>query len=88
MEVRTFVITNKLGLHARAAAMLVQAASAFEAEIQVEKDGMEVNGKSIMGLLMLAAPQGSSLTVRAKGPDAGAALERLSAIIDGKFGEE
>jgi phosphocarrier protein len=85
---RACTIRNKLGLHARAAALFVQTAGKFPCEIYLEKDGMEVNGKSIMGILTLAASKGSLVRVRAEGDAAGAAVERLSELIDNKFGEE
>jgi phosphocarrier protein len=85
---RECTIRNKLGLHARAAALFVQTAGKFPCEIYLEKDGMEVNGKSIMGILTLAASKGSQVRVRAEGDAAGAAVERLSELIDNKFGEE
>lgn len=81
-------IKNRLGLHARAAARLVQTASRFRAEVLIERDGLEVNGKSIMGLLMLAAPQGSQIRVQAKGEDAESAMAAVRQLIDDKFGEE
>jgi phosphocarrier protein HPr len=85
---RTCTIRNKLGLHARAAALFVQTASKFPCEIYLAKDGMEVNGKSIMGILTLAASQGSEVSVRAEGPSAAAALDRLAELIENGFGEE
>ncbi len=85
---KTFTIGNKLGLHARAAAQFVQASNKFGADIFVEKDGQEVNGKSIMGIMMLAAGCGSRISVKAKGADAKAAIETLQELIDGNFGEE
>ncbi|MCC6503108.1 MAG: HPr family phosphocarrier protein [Deltaproteobacteria bacterium] len=85
---QTFTIRNKLGLHARAAALFVQLSNKFSSEIMVEKNGQEVNGKSIMGILILAATQGSKITVRADGEDARAAMEALGALIDNGFGEE
>lgn len=84
----TFNISNKLGLHARAAAQFVQAANKFGADIFVEKDGQEVNGKSIMGVMMLAAAYGTQIVVKAKGKDAKEAIAVLGALIDSKFGEE
>jgi phosphocarrier protein len=84
---RTFVIVNALGLHARAAAQLVQIANRFRAEIHVEKDGMQVNGKSIMGVLTLAAAKGSSITVSAEGEDADPAMVALAKVIENGFGE-
>jgi phosphocarrier protein len=85
---RTFLIVNVLGLHARAAAQLVQAANRFRADVHVEKDGMEVNGKSIMGVLTLAAAQGSEIRVTADGEDAEGALGSLAALIENGFGEK
>ncbi len=85
---RTFTIKNKLGLHARAANMVVQTASNFASSITVTKDGIEANAKSIMGLLLLAACQGSKIVIRAKGKDAQEALKELGKLIEGKFGEE
>ena len=84
---RTFVIVNALGLHARAAAQLVQIANRFRCEIHVEKDGANVNGKSIMGVLTLAAAKGSSITVSCEGEDAESALEALAKVIENGFGE-
>ena len=85
---KEFIIKNRLGLHARAAAQLVQTANRFRAEITVEKEGMTVNGKSIMGILMLAAPQGSQIFVGISGEDEEEALETLGRLIDDGFGEE
>jgi len=83
-----FQIINKLGLHARAAVLFIKAANAFQAKITVAKDGVEVNGKSIMGILMLGATQGSTITVAANGPDAKKAVAELGKLIASKFGEE
>lgn len=85
---RDVTIINKLGLHARAAAKLVTTASGFASDIQVRKDGREVSGKSIMGVMMLAAAQGSRITLVAQGDDAEAALDELEALIKDRFGEE
>jgi phosphocarrier protein len=85
---RTFTIKNKLGLHARAANMVVQTASNFACSITVIKDGIEANAKSIMGLLLLAAGQGSKIVVRAEGKDAKEALKEIGKLIEGKFGEK
>ncbi len=85
---RLFEIRNRLGLHARAAAKLVHLSNTFAAEIRLIKDGVEVNAKSIMGVLMLAAPRDSRLVVRAEGSDAAEAVEAIGALIDEKFGEE
>ncbi len=88
MEMQTFTIRNKLGLHARAAALLVKAANHFTADVKIEKDGIEVDGKSIMGILMLAASKGTRITLKAEGKDAAEAMETLGQLIENKFGEE
>jgi len=88
MEIQTFTIRNKLGLHARAAALLVKTANHFIADVMIEKDGIEVNGKSIMGILMLAAPKGTRITLKMAGKDAGQAMEALGQLIENKFDEE
>jgi phosphocarrier protein len=85
---RQLEIRNSLGLHARAAALLVQALARFDAEITVSKDDQTVNGKSILGLMMLAAGQGSWIEVVAHGPDAEAALDTITALVEAKFNEE
>ncbi|MBI3755696.1 MAG: HPr family phosphocarrier protein [Deltaproteobacteria bacterium] len=85
---KTLTIGNKLGLHARAAAQFVQAANKFGADIFVEKNGQEVNGKSIMGIMMIAAACGAQITIKANGADAEDAIAALQALIEGKFGEE
>ncbi|HXF46463.1 MAG TPA: HPr family phosphocarrier protein [Burkholderiaceae bacterium] len=85
---RDFTITNKLGLHARPSAQLTQLASKFAAEIWIAKNGRRVNAKSIMGVMMLAAGYGSTVTVDADGPDEAEAVAALGALIEGKFGEE
>ncbi|KAA6204536.1 MAG: HPr family phosphocarrier protein [Candidatus Tokpelaia sp.] len=85
---RKLEICNKLGLHARASARFVQAVARFEAEIKVEKDGMQVGGDSIMGLMMLAAAPGSSITIRARGREARQALQALAELVQARFGEE
>ena len=79
---------NRLGLHARPSAMFVKTASRFRAEIWVEKDGERVNGKSIMGLMMLAAGQGSKLLISCDGADADKALAEIEAVITRKFDED
>ena len=84
---RQATILNPLGLHARPAAQLVRLASAFASDIAVFKDGVEVNGKSIMGVMMLAAECGSSITIRANGADAEQAVEALMHLVAGGFGE-
>lgn len=88
MEVQTFVIKNKLGLHARAAALLVKTANQFVSHVSLEKDGLEVNGKSIMGILMLAATKGTRITLKAEGKDAPQAIQALGRLIENKFNEE
>jgi phosphocarrier protein len=85
---KDIAIINRLGLHARPAAMFVRIASRFRAEIWVAKEGEEVNGKSIMGLMMLAAGQGSKLHLRCEGPDADKALEELEELIKSRFNED
>ncbi|MBI1911846.1 MAG: HPr family phosphocarrier protein [Deltaproteobacteria bacterium] len=86
--VKTFTIKNKLGLHARAASLFVQLATKFDSDIYVVKNSQEVNGKSIMGILILAAAQGSQITVKAVGSDAVNALSALGELIDNGFGED
>ena len=85
---RELTVSNKLGIHARPAAMFVKTANRFKCNILVEKDGETVNGKSIMGLMMLAAGPGSKLTVHAEGNDASQALTELESLLERKFGEE
>jgi phosphocarrier protein HPr len=80
-------IINRLGLHARAAAKLTHLASGFQSEIWVSRSGRRVNAKSIMGVMMLAAGQGTSVQIEAEGVDAQAALDALSRLIADKFGE-
>ena len=87
METRELTIKNKLGLHARAAALLVKTTNSFESEVVLEKDGHRVNGKSIMGVMMLAAAKGSTLKVEANGPDALEVMTELEVLIDDLFGE-
>jgi phosphocarrier protein HPr len=81
-------IINRLGLHARPAAMFVRIASRYRSEVWVEKEGERINGKSIMGLMMLAAGQGSKLLLCCEGPDADKALEELEDLIQKKFKED
>jgi phosphocarrier protein HPr len=81
-------IVNRLGLHARPAAMFVRVASRYRADVWVEKEGENVNGKSIMGLMMLAAGQGSKLQIRCEGPDGDRALQELEELIQSKFNED
>ena len=82
------LIKNQLGLHARACALFVKTAAKYQAEIYVARDDLEVNGKSIMGVMMLAAEEGSTIRVRAEGPDEESALTALRELVDGKFGGE
>ncbi len=83
-----FKIENELGLHARAAAQFVKIASRYQSEILVTKNKKEVNGKSIMGILMLAAAKGSEIQVTAKGEDASEAVNELGQLVKNKFGEK
>jgi phosphocarrier protein HPr len=82
---KTVRIANKLGLHARPSAKVVQTATKFKSEITLEKDGLEVNGKSIMGVMMLAAEMGSEVKIVAKGADEEEALKELAEVIGSKF---
>lgn len=82
------VIKNKLGIHARPAMLLAQTASQFESDVYICKNDMEVNGKSVLGLMMLVAPQGTELTIKCDGPDEKEALEALIKVIEDGFGEE
>ena len=84
---REATIVNQEGLHARPAAKIVRLASQFESDIEIVKDGFDVNGKSIMGVMMLAAECGSSITIRANGPDAERAVQALAALVASGFGE-
>lgn len=87
MAKKDFTIQNKLGIHARPAAQFVKTANRFQADIFVEKDGEEVDGKSIMGLMMLAAGHGSVITISSEGEDADAALEAIGELIGRNFEE-
>jgi phosphocarrier protein HPr len=87
MTASTVTVTNPLGLHARAAARFVHAASAFASRIRVARGDREMDGKSIMGLLLLGASQGSTITLSADGPDEQQALEALTSLIERGFGE-
>src|SRR5216110_2437171 len=82
------LVVNKLGIHARPAAMFVKTANRFDCEIFIEKDGERVNGKSIMGLMMLAAGPGSRLVLTAEGQDAARAVQELEALVQRKFDED
>lgn len=85
---RTVDIVNLLGLHARAAAKLVTLATRFESDLRIRKDGREVSGKSIMGVMMLAAGKGSQILLIADGPDAEQALDALAQLVAERFGED
>jgi phosphocarrier protein len=87
MAERTVKIQNELGLHARAATKLVQLASKFPCDLTLTKDGHEVNGKSIMGVLMLVASKGTTITIKANGERAEEAITAIVALVDDKFGE-
>ena len=88
MPERTVQIVNKNGLHARPAAEIVKLAAKFQSEITIiNEDRLDVNGKSIMGVMMLAAEHGSSITFKAEGPDADKALDALATLVRNKFGE-
>ena len=82
------LIRNQLGLHARACALFVKTATRYKSEVFVSRDDLEVNGKSIMGVMMLAAEEGAIIKVRAQGPDEDAAIAALKDLVDGKFGGE
>jgi phosphocarrier protein HPr len=86
--IKSFEIRNKLGLHARVAAKIVNVSNGYKANIYFERDGMEVNGKSLLSILNLACPKGSIVSIRAEGPDADLAIEELRQLIEDKFGEE
>ncbi|MBL7170927.1 MAG: HPr family phosphocarrier protein [Candidatus Omnitrophica bacterium] len=88
MVEKDFEIQNELGLHARPAALFVKTANGFKADIIVEKEGKKVNGKSIMGIMMLAAAKGSAIKIKARGKDADEAMGALQQLILSKFGEE
>lgn len=85
---KDLVILNRLGMHARPSARFVKVSSQFKSDIWVEKDGEQVNGKSIMGLMMLAAGQGSKLRITAEGPDAETALQDIESLVQSRFDEE
>jgi len=88
MQNRNFKIVNRLGLHARAAAQFVQTANRFSSEINLIKDDIEVNGKSIMGILLLAAPQGTEIAVIVEGDDEQQAMDVIAELIEAGFGED
>jgi len=85
---RTVTIDNKLGLHARAAAKFVTLASSFASDVKLARNGQEVNGKSIMGVMMLAASKGTEIRLIADGSDEHEAIEKLTELIENRFGEE
>jgi phosphocarrier protein HPr len=85
---KEFLIINKLGLHARASALFVKTASRFTAEVKLAKEGVEVNGKSIMGIMMLAASKGTTVTLSVDGTDEDEALHTIDDLITNGFGEE
>jgi phosphocarrier protein HPr len=88
MKTKELLIENKLGLHARAAAQIVKTASAYSSRITLAKDGLEVDGKSIMGIMMLAAAKGSTVKMQAQGEDEDRALEGMEKLFQEKFGEK
>ncbi|MDX2481409.1 MAG: HPr family phosphocarrier protein [Desulfuromusa sp.] len=88
MQNRNFTIINRLGLHARAAAQFVQTANQFSSEVNLIKDDIEVNGKSIMGILLLAAPQGTDIAVTVDGEDEAQAMDVIAELIEDGFGED
>jgi phosphocarrier protein len=88
MKRKEVEIKNKLGLHARPASLLVKLAGKFESEIQLAKDDTEINAKSILGVMMLAAGPGQSITISADGPDAEEAIDAIASLIESGFGEE
>lgn len=88
MTEKEFTISNKLGMHARPAGLLVKEAGRFKSKISISKDGLEINGKSIMGVMLLAAECGSKIRVRAEGPDEKEAVEAIGQLFVRKFDEE
>ncbi len=88
MLAQEFTIVNKLGLHARASALLVKTASQFKSEIRIAREGVEVNGKSIMGIMMLAAAKGTTISVKVAGEDETVAMDVLGELIRNGFGED
>lgn len=88
MVEQTVTIQNRLGLHARACSVFVKEAARFASHIVVGRDGLEVNGKSILGVMMLAAERGAEILLRAEGPDEADALAALVQVVNDKFGEE
>jgi phosphocarrier protein len=88
MLTKDFLIVNKLGLHARASALFVKTASRFASEVKLARDGIEVNGKSIMGIMMLAASKGTTVSLTLEGADEAEALQAIGEMITNGFGEE
>jgi phosphocarrier protein HPr len=88
VEIKTFEIINKFGLHARPAAKLVSVSTQYKAKIFFERDGQQINGKSMLSVLTMACPQGSMITIRAEGRDAREAVRALGKVIEDKFGED
>ena len=88
MTTRSVVVVNRLGIHARAAAKFVHLATRYQSHIRVERDGREMDGKSIMGILLLAAARGTTIVIRADGADEGAAIDALAGLVQSGFGEE
>jgi phosphocarrier protein HPr len=88
MTSRTVTVVNQLGMHARAAAKFVHLATRFESRVRVAREGREMDGKSIMGILLLAAARGSSITISADGADERAAVDALVVLVEGGFGED
>ena len=87
MQTREITINNKLGLHARAAAKLVAVANSYSADVTLEKQGQKVNGKSIMGVMMLAASKGSVIAIKVSGEEEDEVMQKQVALIEDKFGE-
>ena len=87
-KIKTFTLKNKLGLHARAAATIVNASSRYDSKVFLEKDGKKIDGKSILDILTLACPMGSRVTVEADGLDAEDVMRELEELVENKFGEE
>lgn len=88
MKCATLLIQNKLGLHARASAKFVSLASDFKSEITLSRNGQQVNGKSIMGIMMLAAAKGTEIQICAQGRDEAKAIEALTGLVESRFGED
>jgi phosphocarrier protein HPr len=88
VEIKTFELKNKLGMHARPAAAFVKTAQQFKSDIYIERNGQTINGKSILGILTLACPYNGKLTIRVEGPDVPEAMKALETLIENKFGED